>query len=138
MSIMIAGLAAISVMSGSWAPANSDLVESALQIAHAIARHEGYTPSRTRQIDIEITDEPKKPAYPGFVTVQIRSNSQTAFDVSVGGSPRIAADFLRCLVFAYPIRPLKTYRTRGRYVASVMRAHGCSEFKTLSRRGDGG
>lgn len=110
---------------------------AALRLAHQIARYDGYIQSNGRHIEYEITDPVGNPTYPGYVTVQIRSNLQTIFDVSVNTSKNTAYDFTRCLAFDYPFMKSRKSTKSGNHVMikSLMLKNGCDAYRVLRRRG---
>lgn len=108
----------------------------ALRVAAHIARYEGYRSGRGHVLEFEITDSPEKQTYPGYVTVQIRNNAQTAWDVSVDPKRRTAYDFLRCTVFRYPIPDLSRSRSASsrRTYKVIMTGHGCESYSVVRHR----
>lgn len=111
--------------------------ENSLRIAHQIARYDGYAQSSHRHIDYEITDPIGHPTYPGYVTIQIRANLQTVFDVSINIPENTAYDFTRCLVFDYPFMRI-TKLSNSKYKTSLksfMSQNGCESYAVLRRRG---
>lgn len=111
----------------------------AVTVAQTIGNYLGYAKSDARFIDYEVTDSGDN--NPGYVTVQIRINSQTLFDLSLNKQTGQAADFTRCLVLSYPV--IKSEETKlGFHGASpvpyitLMGNNGCDHYRVFVSRND--
>jgi hypothetical protein len=80
-----------------------------IQLVERIADYLGYKDSEKFRREIEVTD-PSGATYPGYTTIQLRYNGQTALDISISNSSGSAYDFTRCLGLEYP--PVLTFKRR--------------------------
>lgn len=138
MSFLLAAAATI----GTTKNQESRSVANAMHVAHLVADYAGYTPNKWRKIDYDLGNDPEKPAYPGFITIQILTNGQNAFDLSIDRHSGRVFDFLYCLVFEYPVlyhgSPRLTDRARRALYNKTMAENGCDNYTILKRRGDEG
>jgi hypothetical protein len=120
----------------------SSSVAHAMHVAHLVGQYAGYTPNKLRKIDYDLGDDPRKPAYPGFVTIQLLTNGQNVFDLSIDAHSGRVFDFLYCLVFEYPVlyhrSPRLTGPSRRALYDKAMAQNGCDSYQILRRRGDEG
>lgn len=112
-----------------------------LRIAHIVGCYAGYTPSKSRKIDYEITDKPDHQTYNGYKTVQIRVNNHAVFDLSIKVSTGQVVDFNRCLIVNYPVIKDAERRSvfhKGREIlyAEMMGNNGCDHYRVLNHPGD--
>jgi hypothetical protein len=117
---------------------NSDI---AMRLAHSIGKYAGYIGNSDQTIDYEVVDKPGEPTYLGFATVQIRSNSQDVFDLSIDIKDKKVYDFNRCFVFEYPIlikagwNNSQNDRRRKIYNYDMLK-NGCKQYGIIKRKGD--
>ena len=114
--------------------------ESAMKIARQIGNYDGYTPSKNRLIEYEVTDRPRDPTYRGFITIQLRTGAQGVFDLSIRKRDGMVFDFTRCLAFDYSFlreqSPAPGRLSRRANFRATMEANGCPSFRILRRAGD--
>jgi hypothetical protein len=138
MSFFLAAAAIIAPIQG----LGNSSVANAMHIAHLVGEYAGYTPNKLRKIDYDLGDDPSRPAYPGFVTIQILTGAQSVFDLSIDPHSGRVFDFLNCLVFEYPVlyhrSPRLAWPSRRAVYDKAMAQNGCDSYQILRRRGDEG
>jgi hypothetical protein len=115
----------------------------ALRIARAVSDYAGYTSNRARIMDYEITDHENAVAYPGYITVQVMSNAQPIFNISINTLSGQVADFMGCYIFEYPVirrveHELGIVHRKALSYSMMMEENGCDKYVVLRRPGDEG
>lgn len=120
-----------------------DTGNSAVRLAQAIGNYAGYAPNPNRIVDYDLVDKKNRQIYPGHVTIQLMSNGQGVFDISINTSSRRAFDFTRCFVFEYPVvtrgvgQKLLSFALARLYRREML-TNGCTSYQVLRRPGDEG
>jgi hypothetical protein len=112
----------------------------ALRVAEAIGDYDGYIPSKT-DVEYEFTDPPGHPVRKGFITIQLRNGAQTGYEFSINKRTGKVFDFVRCLVFEYPVikkieHELRVGQVGGASDANTMGDIGCVHYRVLKRHGE--